>query len=41
MNELNVYYFESRDNKQPLRLGASKARFFWRGGARVVARSSV
>lgn len=28
MNELNVYYFEGGDNKQPLRLGASKARFF-------------
>lgn len=39
MNELNVYYFESRDNKQPLRLGASKARFL--GGVEGVARSSV
>lgn len=38
MNELNVYYYEGGDNKQPLRLGASKARFL--GGNGVVLRIS-
>lgn len=35
MNELNVYYFEGRDNKQPLRLGASKVCFGGGGVLRI------